>query len=123
MRFIQHVAAAALLAGALGAAPASAATILKWQAANQPAAFEQGNTKFGNIQQTSALTPLGSVAGAVYSIRNNTRDLPYELEQPIANIPGALLILPEPGTWATLILGLGLVGAIVRRRRNSIAHA
>jgi hypothetical protein len=31
--------------------------------------------------------------------------------------------VPEPATWATMILGFGVVGATFRRRRNLLAHA
>lgn len=29
--------------------------------------------------------------------------------------------VPEPGTWAMIVLGLGVVGAMVRRRRSGVA--
>ncbi|MBC7522589.1 MAG: PEPxxWA-CTERM sorting domain-containing protein [Sandarakinorhabdus sp.] len=30
----------------------------------------------------------------------------------------AALVLPEPGSWATMIVGFGLIGAVMRRRRQ-----
>jgi hypothetical protein len=31
--------------------------------------------------------------------------------------------VPEPATWATMLLGLGLVGASMRRRKETVAYA
>jgi uncharacterized protein (TIGR03118 family) len=36
---------------------------------------------------------------------------------------GSLSDVPEPGTWALMIVGLGLMGATVRGRRNAAARA
>lgn len=33
----------------------------------------------------------------------------------------ALMVLPDPGTWMTMILGFGFVGSAMRRRRAAIA--
>ena len=35
-----------------------------------------------------------------------------------AAVPAAV---PEPTTWATMILGLGMIGALMRRRRRAVA--
>jgi hypothetical protein len=35
-------------------------------------------------------------------------------------IPPNPSVVPEPETWAMLILGFGLVGAVARRRRDAI---
>jgi hypothetical protein len=35
--------------------------------------------------------------------------------------PGAVFNVPEPGTWAMMIIGMGLVGAARRRRRKVVA--
>jgi hypothetical protein len=34
---------------------------------------------------------------------------------------GTLPVIPEPHTWAMLIAGFGLVGAVMRRRRLAVA--
>jgi hypothetical protein len=34
---------------------------------------------------------------------------------------GFVLLVPEPGTWAMLIAGFGLVGGALRRRRETVA--
>lgn len=36
---------------------------------------------------------------------------------------GGLLGVPEPGTWALMVLGFGGVGAVIRRRRSDPAFA
>ncbi|MBV1691324.1 PEPxxWA-CTERM sorting domain-containing protein [Novosphingobium sp. G106] len=45
---------------------------------------------------------------------------PAELKQPISDFApdnAVLASVPEASTWATMILGLGLVGAFLRARR------
>lgn len=34
----------------------------------------------------------------------------------------SMVLLPEPGTWATMIIGFGLVGATMRRRRMLLSN-
>ena len=43
------------------------------------------------------------------------------LPERFGNRPTAVPGVPEPGTWAMLIAGFGLVGAMVRRRRLRVA--
>lgn len=40
-----------------------------------------------------------------------------------ANGKYALLFVPEPATWAMLILGFGLVGTVLRRQRSAITRS
>ena len=40
---------------------------------------------------------------------------------PAGEIRGFLVPVPEPGTWALMILGFGLAGATLRRRRTAFA--
>lgn len=34
---------------------------------------------------------------------------------------GVVGVVPEPGTWALLILGFGFAGAVLRRRRSTVS--
>ncbi len=42
---------------------------------------------------------------------------------PGGEIRGQLAAVPEPGSWALLIAGFGLTGAVMRRRRPGLASA
>jgi hypothetical protein len=43
---------------------------------------------------------------------------------PIALLDGvSLSIVPEPSTWAMMLLGFGGIGAIIRRRRQTFVTA
>jgi hypothetical protein len=62
--------------------------------------------------QTALLT--GFVAGQAYSnIHNNIF--------PGGEIRGQLAVVPEPAAWALMILGFGVAGASLRRRRAAFA--
>ena len=68
----------------------------------------------GYIDEYVALAPrLSGNARVIYS------DLPGHLAKQgfITNIPG----VPEPGVWAQLIMGFGLIGAASRYRRRAMA--
>jgi hypothetical protein len=66
---------------------------------------------------TSLLTAtqggLGNLSGSSSGSVGGTLEVTYSWLDPI----------PEPGTWAMLILGFGLVGATMRRRRSALAHS
>ncbi|MGH6911978.1 MAG: PEPxxWA-CTERM sorting domain-containing protein, partial [Phenylobacterium sp.] len=43
---------------------------------------------------------------------------------PIALLDGvSLTMVPEPSTWAMMLLGFGGIGAMIRRRRQTLATA
>jgi hypothetical protein len=76
--------------------------------------FPTPQPSFGlTLRQGSATTPAGaaSLPFSTFTLRNASvfiSELPTD-------------IVPEPGTWATMIAGFGLVGAAARRRRRLAA--
>ena len=49
-------------------------------------------------------------------------ELPSDVRQTLLeNIVSARSLVPEPGSWAMLIAGFGLTGAVMRRRRAALA--
>ena len=48
---------------------------------------------------------------------------PLPPEVPVEPTPTSPPVVPEPGTWATMLLGLGLTGMLMRRRRRKAALA
>ncbi|HEY2356695.1 MAG TPA: PEPxxWA-CTERM sorting domain-containing protein [Phenylobacterium sp.] len=44
-------------------------------------------------------------------------------EPPIALLDGVSLTVPEPSTWAMMLVGFGGIGAMVRRRRQTLVAA
>ncbi|MFQ3596461.1 MAG: PEPxxWA-CTERM sorting domain-containing protein, partial [Sphingomonadaceae bacterium] len=79
------------------------ARLLGFEVANLPALLDPLVPEFANLP--AALDPLAPIA----------ENLPAG-ESP--NVAGAV---PEPGTWALLIAGFGLVGWAARRRARSLA--
>jgi hypothetical protein len=42
---------------------------------------------------------------------------------PIAALDGVSLTVPEPATWAMMLVGFGGIGAMIRRRRQTLVAA
>ncbi|WP_199553689.1 collagen-binding domain-containing protein [Sandaracinobacteroides hominis] len=60
------------------------------------------------------VTAIFNQGGEVH-LENFDPNVPFGTEPPP--------VLPEPGTWAMLILGFGFIGATARRRRTTLARA
>ncbi len=41
----------------------------------------------------------------------------------VDNFAGSIAAVPEPTTWAMMIMGFGAVGAVIRRRRQTLCAA
>jgi hypothetical protein len=87
----------------------------------------------GETQSTETLTvaPKGfsgwKTASLNFTATGTTQKLSFLAQGTPTGLPLALLLdnvsltgaVPEPGTWMTMILGLGVVGAAMRRRKSS----
>jgi hypothetical protein len=70
----------------------------------------------GTAASAESVLLAGLVAGNAYL---NIHDANH----PGGEIQGYLIPVPEPGSWALLITGFGMLGATLRRRRHQLAVA
>jgi hypothetical protein len=93
--------------GAIAVAPGQ---VLKWDVVKPP-----GTT--GSLE--GLLTSPAYAGGVSYNINgsgftpNASRDFAFR-----TYVDTSVAAVPEPGTWSLLILGVGLTGAVARRRRG-----
>ncbi|WP_235976981.1 PEPxxWA-CTERM sorting domain-containing protein [Sandaracinobacteroides hominis] len=122
---IVHLAASAALIAALATTPATARVVFIYQAANMPArvdAFQQpaflSNPAFsgGNL---ASFRPAKGFESAIAGLQRQGTSPGFEAAKPVALEPGNIEVLPEPGTWATFIVGFGFIGFAARRRRTA----
>lgn len=103
-----------MILGATLAGTVRAATPLDVSADAAPPSVQDSLAGVGatNIQPMSA-----RALGAASSAR------PISAGDFVAGAPDrASSRLPEPATWAVMLIGLGLVGAMARRHRAQVAH-
>ena len=74
---------------------------------------------FGTNPWTSYSSSMTLAAGT-YQIRFAQADNQLFFQQGVDNVSISLAV-PEPASWAMLISGFGLVGAVARRRRRLLA--
>jgi len=65
----------------------------------------------------SAAKPVGLLAGAINAAPWNYYVNVHTTFKPTGEIRGQLAPIPEPGTYALLAIGLGVIGVAARRRR------
>jgi choice-of-anchor A domain-containing protein len=60
----------------------------------------------------------GAINGTVVAknVTNNAEVHSYAFQGDLSSVGGSVTAMPEPGTWAMLILGFGAIGFVLRRR-------
>ncbi|MGH6997313.1 MAG: PEPxxWA-CTERM sorting domain-containing protein [Phenylobacterium sp.] len=90
------------------------------------AATLMGGKGFSGDQSGRAVYDLSALAGQVVDIRFQFasdyaaygRGVTFDNLSVTGNVPSAV---PEPATWAMMIMGFGLAGTAIRKRRRSLA--
>ena len=91
------------------------------------AAFDPGtldNAPLGRLvvfMDTGLFTPEDNPIFPSPGAHMLTRNIIHYLGDEPAPLPGTRGGVPEPATWALMLMGMGFIGAAMRRRRNSIA--
>ena len=67
-------------------------------------------------------SPAGQVCGASHEVFGNSTGIYVTADAPF-HLTFREVAVPEPGTWALMILGFGGVGAALRTRRRAVALA
>lgn len=94
-------------------------------ATGSDAYISDGNLNFGATTEglyDTYSTMFASMAGSSYTLTYNldTFETPNGLR--ITTTGGVAGAVPEPATWALMILGMGAVGFAMRRRKNANAN-
>lgn len=76
------------------------------------------HTFSGWMTQQFFFTPTATTQTLTFLSLGTPNGLP-----PIALLDGVHMAIPEPTTWAMMIMGFGTIGALLRRRRGSMALA
>jgi hypothetical protein len=77
-----------------------------------PMTYDSGTETYAFSSQIS-----GFLAGNTYQFQVASHDVFYNV-----NLSPVVAAVPEPESYAMLLAGLGLVGAIVRRRKSTVAQ-
>lgn len=94
-------------------------------ASGSDAYISDGNLNFGGITEGSYdtySTIFASIAGSSYTLSYNLDTLSTPNGLRITTTGGVSGAVPEPATWALMILGMGAVGFAMRRRKNSATN-
>jgi PEP-CTERM motif len=82
--------------------------------------FRPGSRPFNNCDTPG---PADSKCGAFTNWWWNGAGLNVSGPEGYANVQLGLLAVPEPASWAMLIVGVGLIGGVARRRARMLAMA
>ena len=78
----------------------------------------QPANSFGNVQSFSYDNVQLGVGESLYLGIDSRSELSFDITELGARISLVSAAVPEPATWAMMILGFGLIGFAARRRRS-----
>ncbi len=118
--------------GLIAAQPAMAATVtvpiqtrstdylLMTSAALEPFGSAELAISFVEDERQSPLLTAGSRPSAAAPGQPSGGTVTDPRQSPLLVVPEVVSAVPEPATWALMILGFGLVGSALRRRRPTM---
>ena len=74
---------------------------------------DDGDAKLVGSLFPDSVTKAGSFTGTITNAANQTFDFAVATAP---SVSGTIAAVPEPAGWATMILGVGLLGGVLRRR-------
>lgn len=92
--------------------------------------YDASNLTLGNWQGTVLATNAdfvkdqsGAINGTVVakSVSNNAEVHSYGFQGDLSSVGGSVSAMPEPATWAMMILGFGFIGFAMRRKTVGVA--
>lgn len=109
---------------AMGAEPRSSATTLMEALTGSGAASGYGASNFERVTSrgisSNSISRIGSRTLFNFRIPSGTPETPGQAKRPVRKMLGLfdLTTVPEPSTWASMLLGFGLIGGALRRARR-----
>lgn len=82
--------------------------------------YGPGSDSFNNPNPWTSYSSTLTLAAGTYTLRFAETDNQSFFNQGVDNV-SVMSLVPEPTTWAMLLIGFGAVGAMTRRTRKSVA--